>query len=194
MKQVLLMIAVVALVGCGKKEPVQPSATNSTTPPPFEETKAKAEAGDAKAQYNLGVMYRTGQGVEQDFKEAVNWYRKAADQGDVEAQFTLGLMYDTGEGVEQDFKEAVKWYQNAADQGYADAQYNLGVMYGMGNGVEQNYVTAYAWASIAITNGEIKMAPRFKSEFLEPKMTPDQIAKAEELVKEMVKKNPKLLN
>jgi TPR repeat protein len=102
-------------------------------------------------------------------------------------------MYENGLGVEQDFKEAVKWYQKAADQGHAKAQYNLGFMYGMGKGVEQNYVTAYAWASIAATNG-FNIAPRFKSAFLEPKMTPAQIAKAKELVKEMVKKNPKLLN
>ena len=66
-------------------------------------------------------------------------------------------------------------------------------MYEMGKGVEQNYVTAYAWASIAATNGN-NIAPRFKSQFLEPKMTPAQIAKSGELVKEMVKKNPKLLN
>jgi hypothetical protein len=29
MKQILLMIAVVALVWCGKKEPVQPAASNT---------------------------------------------------------------------------------------------------------------------------------------------------------------------
>ena len=66
-------------------------------------------------------------------------------------------------------------------------------MYEKGLGVEQNYVTAYAWASIAATNGN-NVASKFKSEFLEPKMTLAQITKAEELVKEMVKKNPKLLN
>jgi len=101
-------------------------------------------------------------------------------------------MYENGQGVEQDFKEAVKWYQKAADQGFANGQHNLGVMYGMGKGVEQNYVTAYAWASTAAAYGH-NVAPRFKSEFLEPNMTPAQIAKAGELVKEMVKKNPKLL-
>ena len=73
------------------------------------------------------------------------------------------------------------------------ALWQLGTMYENGEGVEQDYVTAYAWAGIATTNGN-NIAPRFKSEFLEPKMTLDQIAKAEELVKEMVGKNPKLLN
>ena len=116
----------IALMGCGKKEPVQPSASDLATPPPFAETKAKAEAGDADAQFNLGVMYYQGLGVEQDFKEVVKWYQKAADQGDVEAQYNLGVMYYQGLGVEQDFKEAVKWYQKAADQGDAIAQYDLG--------------------------------------------------------------------
>ena len=50
MKQGILVIAVVALVGCGKNETAQLSASNSATPPPFAETKAKAEAGDADAQ------------------------------------------------------------------------------------------------------------------------------------------------
>ena len=92
MKRILLMIALVGLMGCGKKEPVQPSASDLATPPPFAETKAKAEAGDADAQFNLGVMYYQGLGVEQDFKEVVKWYQKAADQGDVEAQYNLGVM------------------------------------------------------------------------------------------------------
>ena len=47
----------------------------------FEETKAKAEKGDAVAQSLLGFMYQYGEGVQKDFKEAVKWYRKAAEQG-----------------------------------------------------------------------------------------------------------------
>jgi hypothetical protein len=37
--------------------------------------------GDANAQFNLGVMYYKGQGVTQDYKEAVKWYRLATAQG-----------------------------------------------------------------------------------------------------------------
>jgi len=36
--------------------------------------------GDALAQNNLGVMYENGQGVPQDYKEAVKWYTKAAEE------------------------------------------------------------------------------------------------------------------
>ena len=49
-----------------------------------------SRAGDANAQYGLGVMYHNGYGVKQDDFEAVNWYRKAAEQGHASAQYSLG--------------------------------------------------------------------------------------------------------
>ena len=57
-----------------------------------------AEQGNVSAQYNLGQMYRRGQGVPQNYKTAVKWYRLAAEQGYASAQFNLGLMYDIGKG------------------------------------------------------------------------------------------------
>ena len=74
-------------------------------------------------------MYLHGQGVRQDYAQAVKWYRKAAEQGFAEAQYNLGVRYDQGQGVPQDYAEAVKWYRKAAEQGDAEAQLNLGVMY-----------------------------------------------------------------
>ena len=158
----------------------------------FEETKALAEQGHAQAQNSLGYMYDAGNGVSQDFEEAAKWYRKAAEQGEASAQFNLGVMYDRGEGVLMDSKEAVKWFRNAAEQGLAQAQRNLGVMYDRGVGVLQNVVTAYAWINIAAANGNLT-AEEYKPMF-EKQMTPEQIAKSEELLIEMIKKNPKLLN
>src|SRR6185295_14898707 len=93
-----------------------------------------AEQGLAPAQFNLGVMYRHGEGVPQDIQEAVKWYLKSAEQGYAPAQFNLGVMYRHGEGVPQDAREAVKWYRRAAEQGHAWAQNNLGVMYEVGQG------------------------------------------------------------
>ena len=115
----------------------------------------------------------------------------AAERGDVVAQNNLGLMYLRGDGVPKDLKEAVKWYQKAADQGDARAQFNLGAMYCNGQGVEQNYVTGYALWNIAATNGN--QDAKYNKSIVAKKMTPAEIVEAEELVKEMVKKNPKLL-
>ena len=55
--------------------------------------------------------------MEQDFNEAVKWFRKAAEQGEYISHYYLGLCYENGEGVPQDKAEAVKWYRKAAEQG-----------------------------------------------------------------------------
>ena len=60
-----------------------------------------ADQGDAAAQYNLGIMYSEGRGVQQGDAEAVRWFRKAADQGNADAQHNLGVMYEKGRGVQQ---------------------------------------------------------------------------------------------
>ena len=105
-------------------------------------------------------------------------------------------MYDEGDGVPQDFEEAAKWYRKAAEQGNAKAQCSLGLMYASGTYtdgkvVEVNDVKAYAWFNLAVANG-YGVAKRVKDAFT-PEMTPEQIAKGEELSKEMLKKNPKLV-
>jgi len=62
-------------------------------------------------------MYDNGQGVEQDFKEAVKWYQKAADQGAATAQNNLGVMYANGRGVELNYVTAYAWWNIAATNG-----------------------------------------------------------------------------
>ncbi|WP_244060850.1 tetratricopeptide repeat protein, partial [Aeromonas caviae] len=68
-----------------------------------------AEKGDIDSQATLGAMYWLGEGVPQDDKQAVAWFRKAAEQGNAEAQFNLGVMYSTGQGVPQDIQQVVTW-------------------------------------------------------------------------------------
>ncbi len=169
----------------------EPTEAEKPLPKDLKSLKALAEKGDAEAQYSLGDMYYDGEGVEQNFKEAAKWTRKAADQGHATAQFNLGMMYERSQGVEKDDKEAVKWYLKSAEQGDAIAQMALGRMYYLGKGVEQDYVTAYAWSNIAAANGD-EMGKLIKGNTAK-KMTPAQIIKAEALAKEMIAKNPKLI-
>ena len=77
------------------------------------QTKKAADQGNAKAQYNLGVMYDKGTGVAQDYKEAIKWYQKAADQGYASAQYNLGVMYANGDGVIQSDSAAIEYFYNA---------------------------------------------------------------------------------
>ena len=94
-----------------------------------------AEQGQARAQFKLGVMYRFGEGVPQDDREAAKWYRLAAEQGYAVAQFSLGFLYAKGRGVPQDYREAAKWYRLAADQGDSVAQIMLDYLYDRDQGV-----------------------------------------------------------
>jgi TPR repeat protein len=66
-------------------------------------------------------MYDKGQGVVQDYAEAVKWYRLAAQQGDASAQYNLGLMYARGEGVVQDYVKGHSWFNLGAASGNANA-------------------------------------------------------------------------
>ena len=114
-----------------------------------------ANKGYAAAQYYLGYCYYNGEGVTQDYTEAVKWYRKAAEQGNATAQNNLGNRYYYGEGVTQDYAEAVKWYRKAAEQGNAQAQCNLGYCYSNGEGVTQDYAEAVKWYRKAVEQGHV---------------------------------------
>ena len=84
--------------------------------------RSAADQGHADSQFNLGVMYRDGQGVQQDYAKALNWYLKAAEQEHATAQYNIGCIYTKGQGVNQDFAKAVNWFRKAADQGFDRAK------------------------------------------------------------------------
>ena len=92
-------------------------ACSTVTKEKFLETKAKAETGDTVAQYNLGSMYWSGEGVLIDHKQAVNWFRKAAEQGHANAQYNLGGMYEVGHGIQEDLVTAYAWAKIAQVNG-----------------------------------------------------------------------------
>jgi TPR repeat protein len=105
----------------------------------------KADQGKAYAQEMIGSMYEMGEGVPQDYAQAMEWYKKAADQGDAGAQNFLGGMYQKGEGVPKDSAQALQWYKKSADRGLDIAQESIGEMYETGEGVPQNYAQALEW-------------------------------------------------
>jgi len=87
-----------------------------------------AERGNADAQLRLGLMYREGNGVPKDDKQAVAWLSKAAEQGQSEAQENLGFSYAKGLGVERDWVQADKWFSIAAASGKESAINNQKVV------------------------------------------------------------------
>lgn len=57
-----------------------------------------AAAGMVRAQIQLAMLYRDGDGGPQDKTEAARWFRKAAEQGDAAAQNEMGVLYWRGKG------------------------------------------------------------------------------------------------
>ena len=129
-----------------------------------------AEAGDADAQYEVGIKYLKGQGVDRDVSLAVHWLELAAKSGnqqaatrlqrmqehqvrfnatlekaksgDVEAQYTAGMMYLKGKGTAYDGDKARSWIGKAARQNDQKAITRLGILYFKGEGGGVNYSRA----------------------------------------------------
>jgi len=112
-----------------------------------------AEQGNADGQSNLGIMYKTGKGVPQDYKKSVKWLHKAAEQGLASGQANLGYMYLNGEGALQDYKKAIYWFRKAKQQGSAQGQTNLGYMYENGKGVPKDKKRALYYYKKAAIQG-----------------------------------------
>ena len=146
------------------------------------EWRARAQAGEAKAQYNLALLYYRGQGVPKNLDLAVGWALKSANQGYPLAQYTVGIMYSRGEGLEKDDQQAARWIARAARQGLAIAQHDLGSLYGEGRGVPRDDVLAYMWYTLAIAGLEDKDR-KFAEDnraLLAAEMTPEDIILAEQ--------------
>ena len=113
-----------------------------------------ADQGNAEAQLFVGLMYRDGQGVPQDYAQAIVWFLKVAVLAD----------------------------DAANPPGLIDlAQLNLGRMYRDGHGVPQDYLRAHMWLNLAASHAGLG---RNERDDLAAKMTPDQIAEAQRMARE----------
>ena len=71
-----------------------------------------------KELFNQGLDFYFGRnGKEQNYKEAVGYFKKAADGGYATAQFFWGSCYLQGNGVSKDQEKATFWLEKASDQG-----------------------------------------------------------------------------
>jgi TPR repeat protein len=112
----------------------------------------RAAAGDAEAQYRMGMMARFGWGMDKDSAAAVRWLADAAKQNHPQAQAELGTMYRLGRGVPEDPKRAAQLLTAAATAGVGIAQLSIGRMYRDGVGVDRDLIEAYAWFTAAGEN------------------------------------------
>ena len=113
--------------------------------------KQAAELEHVLSQHNMGVFYRDGWGVSQNYEQSVYWFRRAASQGS--SYINLGWMYQTGRGVPQSYEQALYWYRRAVEANHSGGTAQLAYMYLNGLGVDQCYDTAIYWLTLAAAQG-----------------------------------------
>ena len=120
----------------------------------FETLTPLAEAGDADAQYGLGVIYQEGIAVKKSSLRATHWLQKASDQGHKQATNRLAWHYRNGIGVVHSPAKAEELYLKAYDLGVVGASIPLGAIYRSGEpGVKENHAKAVKWARIGAEAG-----------------------------------------
>jgi hypothetical protein len=119
---------------------------------------AKADAGDAAAEFSVGEIHAKAAGAASDpeiaadgWSKAAEWYAKAAAQNYIPAEIHLADCYSYGRGVARDKGKAAEWYRKAAEQNDPGAQGTLAMLYTMGQGVAQDDAEAYFWFDLAAT-------------------------------------------
>jgi hypothetical protein len=133
----------------------------SASQPDATSAQARAEAGNADAQFELGLKLASSPGEAQDNLQAAQWYLKAADQSHALAQFNLGVMYAQGQGVVRNEATAFVWFERAAQQGDAGAQFHLGMRHHRASGLSgglpgeahESKIEAYKWFFLAAAQG-----------------------------------------
>ncbi|SFV87594.1 hypothetical protein MNB_SUP05-SYMBIONT-5-871 [hydrothermal vent metagenome] len=87
----------------------------------YQQVITMAKQSDKESQYELGLMYELGVGVEKDLKQAFDWYEKSANQEHAKAQYNLGIFLALGKGVEKDIRQSKHWIRRANENGYSGA-------------------------------------------------------------------------
>lgn len=111
----------------------------------FVDLRTKSQAGDAKAQIELGKSLFYQSASERENEEMIQCFQAAADQGDAEAFSELGRCYILGRGVSKDVNEATRLYRIAAEKGNVRAMRRLGACYRLGSGVVQDMDEGRQW-------------------------------------------------
>jgi len=132
-----------------------------------------ADAGNARAQYGLGLLYSIGDEHEFDKNEAIRWHEAALAQGMPFAAYALGNLFnpdvkrvwdhfnvppfDPVKSAEL-YKMAAEGLAPLAEQGNVNAAAILGELYLVGFGVEANAEAMAYWNVLAFENGGYEAA------------------------------------
>jgi hypothetical protein len=101
----------------------------------------------------IGKMYEKGDDLPKSYKDAVNWYRKAAENGAGPVQVKFASLLLQAKGVSANYEEARRFCQKAAEQHYSPGTYCVGLLYQQGLGVAKDPPQAAKWFEEAANMG-----------------------------------------
>jgi len=163
----------------------QSTDTNNSLPP--NQLYNLASNGSASAQYELGLLYEYGRGVNQDDAIALFWYEKSAAQNFSDALYRLAILYDNGWGALPDKEKALDLYAAAAEKGHSLAQHDLAILYFQGSDAPKNLLQAYKWLNIAVKSGNPLMQKHLR--MVANEMSVDEIGVARYLAEEWIEQS-----
>jgi TPR repeat protein len=135
-----------------------------------------APINDAQTAYDNG-----------DYATAFKLYKPLAEQGNARARRMLASLYGFGGGTHMSVSESIKWYRSAAELKDNISMSNLGYFYRESYlGLPQNYVRAHMWFNLALANSnnvQDRISNSTSLVGLQRKMTPAQIAEAQEMAR-----------
>lgn len=94
----LALFAAVPAIASDMTPSAATEAATADAPETFDVRLAKARAGDARAQCEVGVAYINGSSVPQDFRQGLDWLQRSSDAGFGYARFVLADLYSRGYG------------------------------------------------------------------------------------------------
>ena len=139
---IILIILSLELFGCGyfekQSSDIKEDCAITISGQSIKQLIQCAQSGDAVSQYNLGVRYRDGIDIQQDYEQSFYWTQRAATQGLAEAEANLSWFYETGFGTPKNPEQAFFWAKKAAKKKIPIAINNLGSYYQKGFGTSIN--------------------------------------------------------
>jgi len=165
----LMVALLLAAAGAGM-------AASAVVAPDLTALQARAQAGDAEAQFQMGEAYRAGKGVTADIEAAIMWYRRATAQGHIRASEELGFaLFAHG-----DRREAMPYIEKAAARGEARAFYLLGTAHFNGDYATRDWPLAYAQTQRAAAAG--LTAAQKNLQLMDHYLLPADKAKADQIL------------
>ncbi len=116
--------------------------------------KKAADSGNYVAQYNIGLYYKEGRGVEQSYKEMFHYMEMSAKNGFEPAMIEVARLYKRGCGVEKDTDKMLHWYEKAIAKGNVAAMLEIAFLYRYGDYIAQDSGKAMEYYRKAVQTGD----------------------------------------